>query len=85
VESKGKKGTKEVDEVFLEEITSWCEDLAHNIAIRNSDLKVEELNASVQATIDRIVFLRICEDRGIEKYGQIQGIASSDNIYNGGW
>ncbi len=83
VESKGKKGTKEVDEVFLEEITSWREDLAHNIAIRNSDLKVEELNASVQATIDRIVFLRICEDRGIEKYGQIQGIASGDNIYDG--
>jgi type I restriction-modification system DNA methylase subunit len=83
VESKGKKGTKEVDEVFLEEITSWREDLAQNIAIRNSDLKVEELNASVQATIDRIVFLRICEDRGIEKYGQIQGIASGDNIYNG--
>jgi type I restriction-modification system DNA methylase subunit len=31
--------------------------------------------------IDRIVFLRIAEDRGIEKYGRLQGAASKANIY----
>jgi hypothetical protein len=81
--SKNKRGTKEVDIAFLEQISSWREYLAHNVAIRNPDLSVEELNTSVQATIDRIVFLRICEDRGIEKYGQIQEIASRENIYAG--
>lgn len=83
VESKDKKGTKEVDDAFLEAITSWREALARNIAIRNSDLSVEELNACVQATIDRIVFLRICEDRGIEEYGQLQEISGKENIYAG--
>jgi type I restriction-modification system DNA methylase subunit len=80
-ENKDKKGTKEVDAAFLEAISQWREDLARNIAVRNRELSVEELNTSVQATIDRIVFLRICEDRGIEKYGQIQEIASKENIY----
>jgi len=83
VESKDKKGTKEVDDAFLEAITSWREALARNIAIRNPDLSVEELNACVQATIDRIVFLRICEDRGIEEYGQLQEISGKENIYAG--
>jgi hypothetical protein len=82
-ENKDKKGTKEVDTAFLEAISVWREYLAHNIAIGNPELSVEELNTSVQATIDRIVFLRICEDRGIEKYGQIQEIASKENIYAG--
>ena len=42
--------------------------LAKNIAIRKTALSVEQLNSVVQRTIDRILFLRICEDRGIEKY-----------------
>jgi hypothetical protein len=83
VESKGKKGTKEVDAAFLEAITSWRDNLARNIALRNPDLSVDELNVSVQATIDRIVFLRICEDRGIEEDGQLQDIASGENVYSG--
>jgi hypothetical protein len=81
-ETKDKKGTKEVDAAFLEAISVWREHLARNIAIRN-ELSVEELNTCVQATIDRIVFLRICEDRGIEKYGEIQEIARGENIYAG--
>ncbi|MHC1688024.1 MAG: N-6 DNA methylase [Methanothrix sp.] len=83
ITTKGKKGTKEVDDKFLEDISKWRVQLANSLAFSNEDLSKEELNASVQATIDRIVFLRICEDRGIEKYGQIQGIAAGENIYAG--
>ena len=36
-----------------------------------------ELNFAVQATIDRIIFLRICEDRGIEAYGAPAGAAAT--------
>ena len=81
--NKSKKGIKEVDAAFLDEITSWRESLAHNIALRNMDLSIESLNSCVQSTIDRIVFLRICEDRGIEKYEQLQKIASGENVYAG--
>ena len=63
--NKAKRGTAEVDSAFLAEIESWRESLARNIALRNT-LSVRELNDSVQRIIDRIIFLRIAEDRGIE-------------------
>ncbi len=68
--SKNKKGTTEVDAAFLQEIERWRELLARNIALRNPGLSQRELNFSVQQTIDRIVFLRICEDRGMEPTGR---------------
>ncbi len=79
--SKERKRTKEVDVAFLEDITSWRELLARNMALRNPDLSIDELNFCVQSTIDRVVFLRICEDRGIEAYGQLLEIAGNDNVY----
>ena len=69
---KGKKGTAEVDDAFLAEIERWRELLAKNFALRNESLTTRELNYAVQMTIDRIIFLRICEDRGIERYGKLQ-------------
>lgn len=80
-ENRAKRGTAEVDAAFLEEIAGWRESLAQNIALRNPDLGTRELNVSVQATIDRIVFLRICEDRGIERYGQLQALLDGERVY----
>ncbi len=80
--SKKKRGTQEVDNVFLKEIEGWREKLARNIAIRNSNLTVRELNYAVQRTIDRIIFLRMCEDRGIEHYGNLRSLLEKDNIYS---
>ena len=55
--------------------------LAHNIALRNPLLSQRELNSSVQLTIDRIIFLRICEDRGIEFYGQLRALLEGREAY----
>ena len=77
---KGKKGTVEVDDAFLAEIERWRELLAKNIELRNQ-LNVRDLNYAVQITIDRIIFLRLCEDRGIEPYGQLQNTVEHDDIY----
>lgn len=79
--AKKKRGTQEVDDEFLKEIEEWREKIAKNIALRNPILTVRELNISVQRTIDRILFLRMCEDRGIEKYGQFRSIAENNDIY----
>ena len=79
-ESKKKRGTAEVDDEFLREIEQWRADLAKNIARRNS-LSQRELNTAVQKTIDRIIFLRICEDRGIEDYGQLRGLLNGPTTY----
>ncbi len=82
VESKkAKRGTTEVDSAFLQEIERWRDLLSRNIALRNPDLSQRELNFAVQSTIDRIIFLRICEDRGIEPYGKLMGLKNGDNVY----
>lgn len=79
--TKGKRGTAEVDDAFLKEIETWRELLAKNIAISNPKLTVRDLNFAVQRTIDRIIFLRICEDRGIETYGTLLGLTNGSRIY----
>lgn len=79
--TKKKRGTTEVDDEFLSEIENWRELFARNIALRNPKLTVEELNYSVQQTIDRIIFLRMCEDRGIEKYEKLRSLLDTENIY----
>ena len=76
-----KKGTAEVDDAFLAEIESWRNDLARNLALRNPALTQRQLNFAVQATIDRIVFLRICEDRGIEPYGRLAALLNGERVY----
>ncbi len=80
-ESKKHRGNTEFDDVFLNEMEEWRKNIANNLALRNPTLTQRELNNSVQLTIDRIVFLRICEDRGIEKYGRLRSLNNGANIY----
>lgn len=77
-----KRGTATVDTEFLKEIETWRESLAKNLAARNPTLSVHELNFAVQRTIDRLIFLRICEDRGVEPYGQLQALLNGQHIYS---
>ncbi len=78
--SKGKRGTTPVDAEFLKEIEGWREVLARNLALRNAALSIDELNDAVQRTIDRIIFLRMAEDRGIEPYGRLQQLAQTSEV-----
>jgi type I restriction-modification system DNA methylase subunit len=80
-ETKSKRGTGEVDTEFLKEIEGWRDVLARNIALRNPAISVHELNFAVQRTIDRIIFLRITEDRGIEDYGRLLALINGSSIY----
>lgn len=78
---KGKHGTTDVDDDFLVEMERWRNELAHNIALRNPSISQRELNFAVQATIDRIIFLRICEDRGIEPEGALKDATDGIDVY----
>ncbi len=80
--SKRKRGTSEVDSEFLKDIEGWRDVLARNIALRNSSLSVDDLNAAVQRIIDRIIFLRMAEDRGLEAYGQLLKLCERPNIFH---
>ncbi|GAJ16438.1 unnamed protein product, partial [marine sediment metagenome] len=47
---------------------------ATTIALRNKTLTEDEVNFAVQKIIDRILFLRICEDRGVEQYANLKTV-----------
>jgi type I restriction-modification system DNA methylase subunit len=79
--SKRKRGTSEVDVEFLREMEGWREELARNIALRNPGLSPDDLNSAVQLTIDRVVFLRMAEDRGIEPFDQLLTLCEQPDIY----
>ena len=42
---------------------------------------MHDLNFAVQRTIERIIFLRMCEDRGIETYGELRSLLNGENTY----
>lgn len=76
-----KKGVVAVNDDFLHTIESWRDELARHLAVRNPELSQDELNFAVTKIIDRIIFLRIAEDRNIENEGTLQRIAERDGTY----
>ena len=76
-----KKGTATVDKAFLENVDEWRKILAANIYKNNPGIGEDELNYAVQQIIDRIIFLRIAEDRGLEPYGQLKSSLQNENHY----
>ncbi|KAF0109634.1 MAG: type ii site-specific deoxyribonuclease [Chloroflexi bacterium] len=81
VSLKGKRGTADVDDAFLVEMERWREELARNLALRNPSLTQRDINFSVQTTIDRIIFLRICEERGIEAENALRDATDGKDVY----
>ena len=80
-DNKNKKGTSEVDAELLNLVESWRVELAKNIALRNHALSIYNLNSAVQKIIDRIIFLRIAEDKGMESANILKTITNAENIY----
>src|SRR5215218_6656979 len=80
-ENRRRRGTETVDSTFLREIEGWRDALARDLAARNG-LNQRQLNYAVQMTIDRIIFLRMAEDRGIEDYGTLLGIIEGYGVYS---
>lgn len=78
-----KRGTTTVDDDFLKQLEGWRASLAKNLVKLNKNINQRDLNYSVQRTIDRILFLRISEDRGLENDAQLQSLLSKKNIYKG--
>ncbi|MBL8025261.1 MAG: Eco57I restriction-modification methylase domain-containing protein [Fibrobacteres bacterium] len=78
---KGKKGTSTVDKEFLLSLDEWRKLLAVDISKNNKTLDESGVNHAVQQTIDRIIFLRICEDRNIEPNNRLATYVSGKNCY----
>lgn len=79
-DTKSKKGTESVDIDFLNSLDDLRTKLASNISKLNS-LSLRDLNFAVQHIIDRIIFLRVAEDRGVENYGDLREACCGNNYY----
>jgi len=79
-ENRRRRGMETVDAAFLRKIEGWRSALARDFASRN-DLNSRQLNYAVQMTVNRLVFLRMAEDRGIEDYGRLLGLVNGNGVY----
>lgn len=68
------------DEYFLKQIKDWRLELGVDIRRNNPVLDEETLNISVQRILNRIIFLRICEDRSFERYETLKQIQTYDEL-----
>ncbi|MCX5816085.1 MAG: Eco57I restriction-modification methylase domain-containing protein [Proteobacteria bacterium] len=64
------------DKSFLEDLTVWRTELAKDIHKRNPGFDVKLLNDVVQKLLDRIIFIRIAEDRNIRQNRELWEIVA---------
>lgn len=87
--------TKEpFDKYFLKQIDLWRNMLASDIILNNNEINDYDLNYFIQRFMNKIIFLRICEDRNLEDYETLKKINTfqelkalfkkSDKKYNSG-
>lgn len=68
------------DEFFLRQIKMWRLNLGKDIRRNAPSMDEETLNISVQRILNRIIFLRICEDRSFEQYETLKQIKTYDSL-----
>ncbi|AEM21169.1 fused endonuclease-methyltransferase [Brachyspira intermedia PWS/A] len=64
-----RKGSETVDVHFLNTLDELRTKLAVVISKLNKEMSEKDINYAVQQIIDRIIFLRVAEDRNVENYG----------------
>ena len=68
------------DEYFLKQIKIWRQTLGDDIQKNNPTIDEETLNISVQRILNRIIFLRICEDRSFERYETLKQVQTYEDL-----
>ena len=68
------------DDMFLRQITSWRADIVLDIHKRYGVMDNDELNRFTQTLLNRIIFLRVCEDRSFEDEEELLGITSYEEM-----
>lgn len=81
IEDENRKGSTTVDTHFLQSLNHWRKLLANSIAQHNKYLRAEDVGLAVQRTLNRIIFLRIAEDRGAEPYGALRECLGSEDPF----
>lgn len=69
-----------VDSLFLEQINNWRTILGKEIYSHKPELGSEELNDIVQSYLNSVIFLRVCEDRNLERYKTLLNLANKEDF-----
>ena len=79
IESGSKGGTERIDRVFLRDLEDSRQELLAHVAERNPQLTDAQLLRSIQLTLDRLIFLRFCEDRSMEPFGALREAVNKED------
>lgn len=75
-----RRGSDQFDDFFLKQVVRWREKLAADIQKNNTALSSAELTYAAQLFLSRIIFLRICEDRDIERYETLKNLPKANTF-----
>ena len=81
VRRRGQAGALSVGAAFLAELESWREKLASDLMAHNHGLDRWQLAEATQRILDRVVFLRVCEDRQVEPTVVLRRFARMNDSY----
>jgi hypothetical protein len=69
-----------IDTLFLQQFNEWRKLLGSEIYKHDPKIKEQELNDIVQSYLNRILFLRVCEDRNLEDYQTLLAFANASDF-----
>lgn len=74
------EGSKSLDTNFMKDLSEFRLEIAQNLYKNNKDLILSnaQLNYYTQVILDRIIFIRICESKGIEKIEKLKDFMKED-------
>lgn len=69
-----------IDNLFLNQINEWRKVLGAEIYKHDSKIDEQQLNDVVQSYLNRVLFLRVCEDRNLEDYQTLLKFANANDF-----
>ncbi len=69
-----------IDNLFLKQINEWRKALGTEIHKYEPKIDEQQLNDVVQSYLNRVLFLRVCEDRNLEDYQTLLKFANANDF-----
>ncbi|MFA5501867.1 MAG: Eco57I restriction-modification methylase domain-containing protein [Sulfurovaceae bacterium] len=69
-----------IDNLFLNQINEWRKTLGTEIFKYEPEINEKQLNDIVQSYLNRVLFLRVCEDRNLEDYQTLLKLANTNDF-----
>jgi hypothetical protein len=69
-----------IDNLFLNQINEWRKSLGTEIYKHDPKINEQQLNDVVQSYLNRVLFLRVCEDRNLEDYQTLLKFANANDF-----